>query len=71
MNLLGCPVANNAPSCPRCGGGWPGTLMTDEKLLGALRRGTLHVDKIPCGVIRERLLAWQRAHGEEQTHGVR
>ena len=39
--------------CPRCFGGWPGTLMTGKALVQAAMRGILDPDRLGCQVTKD------------------
>lgn len=48
FSVLGCPVADKRPACPRCGGGWPGTKITTEKMTKNIISGTLKPERLGC-----------------------
>jgi hypothetical protein len=53
--LRACPVADGKGPCSRsCGGGWPGTKATTEKLTKALHNGGVDPDRLGCGPLVER-----------------
>ena len=60
MNLIveGCPVANGrGPCCRNCGGGWPGTKVTTEKLTAAVVNGAIDPEKLGCQPLMDRVKA--------------
>jgi hypothetical protein len=58
-HTLGCPVANGAAPCNHlCGGGWPGTKVTSDKMLKALRQGKLIPEFLGCGPLQEQARYW-------------
>lgn len=59
--VRGCPVANDEPPCVRCGGGWPGTKSSNEKLTQAVTNGGIKAEKLGCGVLVERVTQAQLA----------
>ncbi len=53
---LGCPAANGRGPCAiTCGGGWPGTLMSNEALASAVRAGAIIADNLGCEPITQRV----------------
>lgn len=58
LEALGCPAANGRGPCAiTCGGGWPGTLMSDGALSAAVAARTIDPDKLGCGPIVDRVRA--------------
>lgn len=53
--VRGCPVADGGPSCCHgCGGGWPGTRVTTEKLTAAVRAVRINPDFLGCQPLADR-----------------
>lgn len=52
--IRGCPVADNLPACPRCGGAWPGTRITTAGMTKAVAQRTIIPARLGCGVLQER-----------------
>ena len=46
--VKGCPVADGKTPCNRCGGNWPGTKITSEKLTKSILSGKINPDKLGC-----------------------
>jgi len=56
---LGCPVANGAAPCNHlCGGGWPGTRITHDRMLKALQSGRLIPELLACGLLQAQARYW-------------
>lgn len=73
MNLIveGCPVANGrGPCCRNCGGGWPGTKVTTEKLTVSVLSGTINPDKLGCQPLQDRARAGLQARQSELPAAV-
>jgi hypothetical protein len=58
LEALGCPIVNGRGPCAiTCGGGWDGTLMSDEALAAAVISEKIDPTKLGCGPIEERVTA--------------
>jgi len=56
---LGCPVANGIAPCNHlCGGGWPGTRITHDKMLKALQSGRIVPESLGCGPLQAQARHW-------------
>ena len=60
---LGCPVANGMAPCNHmCGGNWPGTRVTNDKMLKGLRAGRIVPDALGCGPLQAQARLWYTLH---------
>ena len=48
---IGCPIIHGEVSCPRCGGGWPGTKSPSKALIEAAKKGRLNPKNLGCGTL--------------------
>ncbi len=63
--MLGCPVANGGAPCNHlCGGGWPGTHVTHDKMLKALQAGRLVPESLACGLLQVQARHWYWLHSD-------
>lgn len=54
LGINGCPVADGEAPCLRgCGGGFPGTLVTTDKLRLAVQSENFHPERLGCGPLVE------------------
>lgn len=58
LEVEGCPVADGKVPCPRCGGGWPGTKITTERMTKGVAAGIINPSLLGCSTLENRVLEY-------------